>query len=162
MIQATIQHKRQEKQYSCGAASYAMLLGIPEEQARKEVKTRYNGTFTNNVVKALQDRGLSVHHLTTGMDYFEHMDSIRMLSYRWPLYLSCVFVTRYSKKGKATTRHHAIVAADGMFYDPSENQPVPVEAFAHTFNKKLEIRAIVLIEEERPNFLQNMRDALGL
>lgn len=157
MIAASIQHKRQEKKYSCGAACYAMLLGISEEQARKEVKTRYTGTFSGNVVKALEARGLIAHHLTAGMDYFTHMDSIRMLSYRWPLYLACAFVSRHSKKGKATTRHHAVVAADGMFYDPSENQACPVEAFAHTFNKRLEIRDIILIEEERPDYLENMR-----
>lgn len=157
MIPKTIKHKRQETSHSCGAASFAMLLGIPESEARVLVKTKSTGTNTTNVLNAFKNKGVRSNLLVINKDAksidpasgLRILDIIKTLSFSWPMYISCDYISN-SGRGRNWHRHHAIAVVDGKIYDPSEQFEVPVEAYEHTFNRALYVKQIVLIEEERP------------
>ena len=153
-------HKRQEKEYSCGAASFGMLFGMDEPIARRLVKCNKSGTATGKVCEALKGMGVDYHMVHINEDFRLYKDFLKYNSIRWPLYLSCVYRHRYYVKGRDYVRHHAIAIADGMIYDPSENQAEPVECYEHAFNKSLHINGIIIIDQERPDFRKNFVDFL--
>lgn len=155
-----ITHKRQETPYSCGAASFAMLFNMDESIARRLVKCKKTGTNMGNVCNALDGMGVKYHLVNIDEDFRSYKNFLKYNSIRWPLYLSCVYKDRFYVKGRDSIRHHAIAIADGMIYDPSENQVEPVDCYEHVFNKSLVIKQIIIIEQERNDFIKNMVDFL--
>ena len=157
-----IKFKHQEKRWSCGAAALAMIFGVDEAWMRKLVKTNSEGTALWDVVAGLVDEKVACHSIILGSEFNDVdqtsglliRDIIEKLSRRYPLYLGCTFVSNCGR-GRDSHRHHAVAVVDGMIYDPSEDCAVPVDAFEHTFSKRLEIGSLVLIEQERPLVNEN-------
>jgi alanyl-tRNA synthetase len=50
------------------------------------------------------------------------------------------------------------IIADGMVYDPAEDREMSGEEYIKTFNKELIFKSIIVIDQERPNFLKNSRE----
>lgn len=153
-------HKKQQRNYSCGAACFAMLFGIEESMARKAVKTKSSGTNQWNVVRAIESAGLTAHDVNINKAYLEIKDFLNSMSFHFPIYATCTYRTRArgKKGGRDEVREHAILLADGMVYDPSERAECPIDSYEHTFGKSLMFRSIIIVDEERPSF--GRKDAL--
>jgi hypothetical protein len=146
-----ITHFKQKTNVSCGAACYRMMIGnITEKQACDEVKTTKKGTYTSNVYHALLKRfpKEKVGIATLNADFGEQLHWLDLMSKNRILYFGCDFVNRAygGKGGRDKHRYHAILLSDGMVYDPSEDQPYPIEAYFHTFNKRLIIDGVILLD----------------
>lgn len=150
-----IVHSHQEKPYSCGAASIAMLFGRPESVIRKEIKTDSNGTCSYNVCEFLKRHNLTTHRITISESYRDSIANLITFSYKFPLYVCGVFKDRFYTKGRDKTRHHAILIADGMVFDPAESREMSGEAYEKVFNKSLVFDEVVIIEVERSGFIRN-------
>ena len=74
------------------------------------------------------------------------------ISFHYPIITSGEYKSRYNNKGRDRLRRHSSLIADGMIYDPAETRENDIESYEHTFNKSLNINAILIIELERPNF----------
>jgi hypothetical protein len=154
-IQPKIIHRRQELQYSCGAASIAMLFGIKEELARKEVETRVSGTSADNVSDFLSRSNIKHHWVVINEDYYKFIETLTQTSRKFPIYACAEYRDKYFSKGRDRKRSHAVLIADGLIYDPSENREMCGESYEKVFNKSLVFNTLIIIEEERPNFLKN-------
>lgn len=154
-IQPKIIHRRQELEYSCGAASIAMLFGMDEKTIRKEVNTRANGTKTDDVCDFLFRQGLKHHWVCINEDYYRVMENLARTSFQYPIYACGSFRDRFFEKGRDRKRSHAVLICDGLIYDPSENREMCGESYEKVFNKSLIFNTLIIIEEERPNFLKN-------
>lgn len=152
-----IVHRRQEKEYSCGAAAVAMLLGLPESIVRPLVKCTSKGTHSENVYSFLKSNVAQCHMVYVGQDYYAAIQHLITLSTKFPLYVTGKYVWKNPGRGRPCVRHHASAFVDGMIYDPGENRAVPGECYESTFNRRLLFRNIIVIECERPNFLKNFR-----
>lgn len=147
-----LKHYQQERYRSCGAACFRILLSdivdISESEARKECQTRASGTHTSNVVKALKNRGIPSNFVNLNVDFEEYSRWLFLNSFRRKLYLSCEYINRArgSKGGRDQHRHHAVIASNGFIFDPGENKPCPIEAYFDTYNKKLIIENMILID----------------
>ena len=157
-IQPVIAHRRQELWYSCGAASVAMLFGAKEELIRKEVKTKSEGTSEREVVSFLKRNGLTVHVVDLDQNYFDSIENLITLSYKFPIYSCATYLWKNKGVGRPIKRVHAALIADGMVYDPAEDRERCGEEYIKTVNKKLTFNSIVIVEQERPNFLKNSRE----
>lgn len=153
-----ITHRRQEKPYSCGAASIAMLFNSPESLIRKEVKTRTSGTKTDNVCDFLSKCGIKYHWVCVNEDYYRFIDTLTQTSRKFPIYACASFRDRFYKTGRDRNRHHAVLISDGLIYDPSCNKPMSADEYESVFNKSLIFTSLIIIEDERPNFLKNALD----
>lgn len=147
-----IKHFQQEKNTSCGAAAYRMLLSdnvdMTEKEARKECKTKASGTYTFNVISALKQRGIEFANVNLDVDFEEYSRWLFLNSMGRKLYLSCHYRDKAygGKGGRDGQRHHAIVASEGYIYDPSEAKPCPIEAYFDVYSKKLTIKEMILID----------------
>lgn len=146
-----IVHFKQKTNVTCGAACYRMMIGnITEKQACDEVKTTKMGTYTSNVYKALLNRfgKDKVGIVSLNTDFSEYLKWLNLNSTGRMLYLGCDYVNRPCGGGKGRDKHryHAILVSDGMIYDPSEDCPLPVESYFHTFNKKMIIEQMILVD----------------
>ncbi len=147
----------QEKSYSCGAASFATIFNVDEVTARKLCCTDKDGTHDYRVLNAIKNNtNLNAHLVSIEKDYKECF-WLEMLSQRYPLYLGCEFISQ-GKRGRPSTRHHAIVAAKAAFYDPSESKTCPMDCFEHTFSKKLIIRSMIVIDYELPGWQSRLNN----
>jgi len=146
----------QEKPYSCGAACISMLFNISEKEARKLCGTTVRGTDSLGVNDFLRLSRITHHEIRINQDY-RQLSWLEPLSCHFPLYLSCQFNST-SVKNRPLKRHHAVLAANGMLYDPSELRECPIDAFEHTFNKSMVIRSIILIEEELPDWRKRLAE----
>ncbi len=148
-------HCCQERHYSCGAASFAMIFNVDEATARTVCKTDAKGTADLDVFRAIRDNTSVIpHHIVIRKDYRE-LFWLETLCQRFPLYLSCTFISQ-GKKGRPNNRHHAVVASRGMILDPSEVRECPLSAFTHTFNKSLIINAMIVLDYELPGWKERI------
>jgi hypothetical protein len=154
-IQPKITHRRQQLPYSCGAASIAMLFGADEKIIRKEVKTKASGTKTDSVCDFLSRQGLKYHWVCINEDYYKAMENLAKTSFQYPIYACGEFKDRHFSKGRDRKRNHAILICDGMVFDPSEEREMTGESYEKVFNKSLVFNTLIIIEQERPNFLKN-------
>jgi hypothetical protein len=154
-IQSKITHRRQQLPYSCGAASIAMLFGADEKTIRKEVKTRASGTNTDLVCDFLSRQGLKYHWVCINEDYYNAMPNLARTSFQYPIYACGSFRDRFFLNGRDRNRNHAVLICDGLVFDPSEEREMSGEAYEKVFNKSLVFNTLIIIEEERPNFLRN-------
>ena len=156
-IQPKINHRRQEKSYSCGAAAIAMLFGANEAEIRKEVKTDSNGTHDYDVYQFLKRVGLECHQIHLKENYYKFAETLKNLSFKFPIYAGSSYRDRYYVKGRDRNRQHAILICDGLFYDPSEKKGLTFESYESVFNKSMIINHFIIIDEERPDYLKNIR-----
>ena len=157
-IQPKIVHRRQELNYSCGAAAVAMLFDAKEELIRKEVNTRVSGTRTLEVLEFFNRINLKTEWIHFNQSYFDLIENLITISYKFPIYSSATYLWKNRGVGRPITRHHASLIADGMIYDPSEDRERCGEEYIKTFNKGMTFNSIVIIDQERPNFLKNSRE----
>jgi hypothetical protein len=157
-IQPTIVHRQQELPMSCGAASIAMLFGVEEKLIRKEVGTNSTGTPWHGVLSFFKRINLNVEMVDINQSYFDAIDNLITLSYKFPIYSGATYLAKNQKRGRPCKRVHAALIADGMIYDPAEDREIGGEAYIKTFNKELIFDSIIIIDQERPNFLRNCRE----
>lgn len=148
-----IKHCKQQTEYSCGAASFGMITGIPESEAVKLCKTKKSGTSILNVEQALNKLNLDFQSVYIYEEFYE-VWWIKLCSYRYPIYASCNFISN-SGRGRNSIRKHSIVIANGKIFDPSEDFEVDYESFSHTFNKKLIIKHALVVFSELENYGKN-------
>jgi ABC-type bacteriocin/lantibiotic exporter with double-glycine peptidase domain len=154
-IQTKITHCRQQLPYSCGAASIAMLFGADESVVRKEVGTKSSGTSAVSVSNFLNKTGITHHYVSLNQDYHDSISNLIKTSFKFPIYVCGEFKDRYFSKGRDRKRNHAILICDGMVFDPSEERAMSGESYEKVFNKSLIFNTLIIIEEERPDFLKN-------
>ena len=150
-----IRHFYQEKSHSCAAAAFAMLFNLDEKVARKMVKTDSNGTCMYDVLDALLNHDVGAY-LVGNLGEANHKTLFWLgpLSCHFPLLLSCKFLNTSIHK-RTIKRQHAVLAANGFIYDPSEDREVPIEAFEGTFNKDLIISQMIVVDHELPRWRDN-------
>lgn len=136
-------HKRQMTSYSCAAAAFAMVTGIPERECIELCGTTVNGTSTGNVYDALKKLGKMPHLVDIGLPLEECWWLERQ---KYPILVQGTFKTRYHKTGRPRVRHHTFAVKDGSIYDPSENRVFPLEAYNHAFDS-LYIRSMIIVEK---------------
>lgn len=131
----------------------AMLFGRTQEEMAKLIKTTSTGTANYNVLNWLTKAGVK-HQYVSFYNKIDYNDLwwIEPLSRKHPLYLGCEIRSRYSTMGRDRVRQHAVLAVDGMFYDPGLNEPQPYEAYISSFNKSLHLKDMILIEQERKGY----------
>jgi hypothetical protein len=138
-------HIRQTTSYSCGACSYAMIVGITEKEAIKEVKTKSSdGTSTYNVELALACRKINFKTIEVNQNFESVFTHLKLLSRDYSLYV-CGHYESNSGRGRNRRREHAIVIKNGFIYDPGEMIPVPINAYGHTYNRLYLIKKIILV-----------------
>lgn len=123
-------HVRQSYPVSCGAAAYSMIAGCSESAAIRKCKTTKKGTWTGDVKSALKKRKIPFLFLELNLDFSSILGHLRLLSFEYPLYLSCVFVYR-TERGGIKKDYHAVAAKNGEIFDSAENFPIDFEAFTH-------------------------------
>lgn len=139
-----ITHKKQQYRKSCGACCVSMIGNIPENVAIKLCKTDKNdGTYNYDVVNALKELGFKSHQCYISKEWNEHYWTFE--KFKYPIYVSGFFKTRYNKRGRPRERNHAFVISEGYVYDPSEDRKYPIEAFNHVFDS-LMIESIIIVE----------------
>lgn len=157
-IQPKIKHRSQETAYSCGAAAIAMLFGAEEKLIRKEVKTKSTGTPSEGVLEFLDRVGLRGIEVRIEQSYFQSIDDLMTLSYKFPIYVCETWLWKNVGVGRPVKGVHAVLIADGMIYDPAQDREMIGEEYIKTFNKGLTFNYIIIIDQERPNFLKNSRE----
>ncbi len=155
IVPKKIVHQRQNKDYNCGATALAILLNRSQEEAEIICQTNCKGTDTRDVVYALKLLKIPHFYQTLDLNFLTEMNFLDALSRKWPLYLTGHYKDRFHKKGRDRERHHAVAVADGVIYDPSYDEPIPIEAYPAVFNKSLQLTEIIVIDEERPDYLKN-------
>ena len=138
--------QRQEKSYWCGNACYAMITGVSQKEARKECQTRYTGTSSYSVKKALENRGYQVISINIDNDYRCLKTHLKLLSKEYYIYCSNIFISN-SGKGRNSKRRHATVIWREKFYDPSEDFVCDLDCLEHLYNKQFVIRQVLLIKK---------------
>ena len=150
----TVRQKWQKTGYTCGAAAVAMILDIPEEQARKLAGTTRSGTHLSGAASALRGPGREVHviNLRRSILLSEIGWALEEQSKRWPLYLSLEFPEKYQGKRRlvSRTRRHAVVLTEGNLYDPGEFETLNIESLGHLADDEVKINAYLIVEPTQP------------
>jgi ABC-type bacteriocin/lantibiotic exporter with double-glycine peptidase domain len=140
-------HYRQMTNCTCGAAAYRMMVSqwelISEKTAVDEVHTTKSGTSTLNVVAALKKRGIDCNLFQLNTDFGEYSRWLALNSVKRILYMHGEFVNKKVRKH----RHHAFVVSDGFIYDPSEPNPLPIEAFFDRFTNRLQLISMIIVDK---------------
>ena len=144
---------KQKTNCTCGAAAYRSILSqftlISEKQACDEVNTTNKGTLTSQVLKALIQRGLDANLVILNVDWEEYSKWLKYNSNGRLLYLSCVFYDKNGGKvGRNRERRHAIAVHNGFIYDPGLDSPIPIESFLDSWNKKVYIESMIMVDDK--------------
>lgn len=143
-------HYQQKTNVTCGAAAYRSIVSqweiISEKQAVDEVKTKKDGTYVVDVFDAFKKRNIPCNMVALDTDYDSYSRWLLLNSKNRLLYLACEFIDN-SGKGRNSHRHHAIAVSDGFIYDPAQSKPVPIEGYDDTWNKKMVIKSMVMIDK---------------
>lgn len=162
-VRDEIKHVMQSKQYSCGAAAFASIFDISEEEAMKLVGTRKSGTHSFMVQAAIRNNTEVNSYVISVDDEIKNLFWLGPISCRYPLYVSSTYVSQ-GLRGRPVLRRHAAALAGGYFYDPSERKACPIYAYEHTYNKKLIVNLVIIVESElagwNKNF-DNLIDTVG-
>lgn len=146
-----IQHKWQKKDYTCGAAAVAMILGITEEAAAKLAGTTRRGTHSFKAAEALRSSGFPVHQIHLCRVPLSTIGwALEVQSQRWPLYLSLEFsrtsVDSINRKRKHR-RLHAVVLYRGQLFDPGEVETLTIDTLGHlTDDNDVFINGYLIVE----------------
>jgi hypothetical protein len=157
-----IQYFNQEKDYSCGAASIRCILDASEEEIRKLIRTNATGTTTIIACNALQKKGIDCNYLLVENNT-DHLWWVEQTSFRWPIYMGCSFKNHNGGRGRPSVRHHAVLVASGMIYDPANcyTGPEPIELIHNRFNKEFSINSMILFNHELKNWKKNILNHHG-
>lgn len=138
-----IEHRKQQTDYSCAAACFAMVTGISEERSRQLCQTKKSGTSMENVQEAFKklDNKLS-HHVTLNLPIEECWF---LANFKFPTILHGIYLTKYCKRGRPRKTHHAVVLNQGIVYDPASKREFPLEAYFSKFDK-LKIKSMIIVE----------------
>ena len=142
-----LRHLYQQKDYSCAATSFAIYFGCTEEQGIAECKTTLNGTHVYNLQEAIRARGVPAHRVELGEDFSVAAENLLNISRHFPVFVNGQFRDRFFAKGRDRCRQHCVLIADGMVYDPSEKEPIELEAYEVVF-KKLRLDSLVIVDRE--------------
>lgn len=142
-----VRHLKQSKQFSCGAASVASILGISEKEAITGCKTTYKGTNTGNVCQFLDSRKIKYKRIYIGLPYECVFGHLRLLSNQYPIYVSANFICN-SGRGRNSQRHHAFALNESKTFDPGESKENEMDCIGHLYNRDLIIKEILLINFE--------------
>ena len=110
-VRDEIKHVLQATNYSCGAASFASIFDVSEQEAIKLVKTNLSGTNHLNVLDAILASGIKAHSIYVN-DKIQNCFWLGALSCKYPLYLSSTYIEQ-GARGRPRQRHHAAVLAAG-------------------------------------------------
>ena len=152
-----ITHHKQEKSYSCGAASIAMLFNQREDIIRAKLNTDSNGTNNFSVLNFLQSIDINGFLISLNKSYHECSTDLIQASYQFPIYCASEYRDRYFIKGRDRIRYHAMLICDGLIYDPAANKEMCAEEYLSVFNKSLVINNALIIDCERPNYIKNFQ-----
>ncbi len=145
-----IRHKWQQTGFTCGAAAVAMILDIPEVEARKLALTTRTGTPLAGAAQALRGPGREAHaiRLPASIPLSAIGWALEEQSRRWPLYLHLEFPElRQGKTRKyRTTRHHAVVLFDGQLFDPGEWETLSIDTIGHLADEEVRLNSYVIVE----------------
>ena len=134
-MDSPIRHLWQQKEYTCGAAAVAMILGITEKEAAKLAGTDRSGTHDCGAKKALQTSGCPVYSIRVSRLPLATIGwALEAQSYRWPLYLSLEFARFYKDslgRKRRKPRHHAVVLHRGQLFDPGEVETLTIDSLGH-------------------------------
>lgn len=146
-----VRQKWQMTGFTCGAAAVAMILDIPESEARKLAGTSRSGTTLDGAAKALRGPGRSVHVVTLdNLPLSEIGWALEEQSKRWPLYLSLRFPNRHQRSDGRKfwkDRRHACVLWQGQLYDPGEWETLSVDTLGHLADAEVKVHAYLIVEE---------------
>lgn len=145
-------HFKQELPYSCSAATVKTALAIlkiekTEAEIRAKIKTNSKGTFSCNVFWYLREvlPDYEIHSVEKDIDWKRDLKWLNLISYSNLIFVSGDFVCGGNRKGRYSHRKHMFLIKSGICYDPAENQPNPIEAHFHTFDKELKIGRLILV-----------------
>lgn len=139
-----IRHVKQSTNYSCGAASLAIVLGISEREAAYLAKTKKSGTYTGNVCNALREKHLKFKNIYLDLPIECIFAELKLLSNQYPIYCSGEFVNN-SGRGRNGIRRHAFVLNREKVYDPGQKNELDIECIHSFYNRELIIKEIVLV-----------------
>ena len=135
--------------FTCGAAAVAMILDIPEKEARKLANTTRSGTYLSGAAAALRGPGREVHVVTLPDIPLADLGwALEEQSMRWPLYLSLRFPEKYQGKRRIITknRRHAVVLYQGQLFDPGEWETLTIDTLGHLADGDILINAYIIVE----------------
>lgn len=139
-----VQHLTTNKINSCGASAYRCIIRCSEQEAIKEVKCKYSGTKTINVIDALCKRGITSKRVSVFNDFICVKTHLDLLSDNWPIYIVAEYFSN-SGRGRDSKSCHAISYYKRMIYDVLQPYEVDSSCYFHSFNKRLFIREIVIV-----------------
>lgn len=145
-----VKHLKQGTSYSCSAASFSMITGKPEAESMKLCKTKKSGTNTDNVKVAFDQISFSYSEICVNQSY-KNLWWIKNLSYHFPIYASCLFISNLGR-GRNSNRHHAVIFAHGKIFDPSEQFEVEFDCYEHTFDRDLIVKRMLVIDRELEDY----------
>jgi hypothetical protein len=149
-----LRHLRQQTDYSCAATAFAIYFGCTEEQGISECKTTKRGTHPYDLKEAIRARGVPAHEVELGEDFQTSAENLLNISRHFPVFINGQFRDRFFTKGRDCCRQHCVLIADGMVYDPSEKEPIELEAYEVVF-KKLRIDSFVIVDREIEGYGRN-------
>lgn len=150
----TICHFWQSDKPNCGPLALHCLFDESIEKLEKIVKCK-NGTSTDDVVIGMRENGINCTAVCLDEDYNNHLWWLNQLSYRFPIYISCHFIVQ-GKRGRPRNDYHAVLFANGLCYDGHNHREEPIAGIAQKFNKKFNIRDIIIFNHELPNWKNNL------
>jgi hypothetical protein len=151
-----VKHLYQTNGYNCGATAFASIFDCTIKEAEKLLRTTKTGTSTKDVCKALKSLEQPFFFTSVERDFCEIRDILILLSCRFPLYVSCAYHYQ-GKRGRTRIRYHAVIFANGNVYDPDEVRVCPMDCCEHTFDKKMVVDDMIVIQHELPDFLKNFK-----
>jgi hypothetical protein len=149
-----LRHLRQQTDYSCAATAFAIYFGCTEEEGIAECRTTRKGTNMCNLKHAVRLRGLVAHEVAIGEDFHSFSGNLLNISRHFPVFINGEFRDRFFAKGRDRCNQHCVLVADGMVYDPSEKEPIELEAYEVVF-KKLRIDSFVIVDKEIEGYGRN-------
>jgi hypothetical protein len=154
-----MKHQRQEKAYWCGNACLAMLLDKSQAEMARLVGTTKSGTSSIEVMRWLDKENIGYHYIQFNTNpTYDQLWWLPRLSQKHALYLSCDIRDKYFIKGRERCRNHAVLAVDGLFYDPSNFQPQPFDVYKSTWNRELYLKSMILFTDERSDYLTYLEE----
>ncbi|MEK6883657.1 MAG: cysteine peptidase family C39 domain-containing protein [Nanoarchaeota archaeon] len=139
-----ISHKKQLDSSSCGAYCFSMITGKSIEESRQLCKTKKSGTYIDNIYLAFQKEGYYPKQIKVNNDWNYLKTHLRLLSNQYPVIVSGNFINQ-GKRGRSSNRHHCFIIQNEKIYDSGELFDIDIDCNNHLFNKKLEIKSIILV-----------------
>lgn len=156
----TICHFPQLGKANCGPVALQCLFDSPVEHLEKIVSCTSKGTHHHLLLDGMKKNGIECSFVDLNdSDHSNHFWWLELVSYRWPIYLGCVFVNQ-GKRGRPSENHHAVLLANGFCYDGNEQREEPISSIQAKFNKKFLIKYAIIFNNELKNWKKNIEKDL--